>query len=193
MWTIKKEAVSNNVEKYQIAENGNPLTFQMVIDLFQTSTKFTIFFNDILANCPFNAFFWEVLPIQEMDLNESFEFVLVASLSLSNVIADEFTFEEYFDSDAMVVTFPNLSGDSQLIVPTNHGQVEDYSHIANFVRNAPSEQIHQFWKTVATEYQMRIGAETKWLSTSGLGVYWLHVRIDSRPKYYTHRPYVTYG
>ena len=23
-----------------------------------------------------------------------------------------------------------------------------------------------------------------WLSTSGLGVYWLHVRLDSRPKYY---------
>ena len=31
--------------------------------------------------------------------------------------------------------------------------------------------------------------ETTWLSTSGLGVYWLHVRLDSYPKYYTYRPY----
>jgi len=28
-----------------------------------------------------------------------------------------------------------------------------------------------------------------WLSTSGLGIAWLHVRLDERPKYYTHAPY----
>ena len=28
-----------------------------------------------------------------------------------------------------------------------------------------------------------------WTSTSGLGVYWLHVRLDSRPKYYQHQPF----
>ena len=28
-----------------------------------------------------------------------------------------------------------------------------------------------------------------WVSTSGLGVYWLHVRLDSYPKYYQHAPY----
>ena len=30
-----------------------------------------------------------------------------------------------------------------------------------------------------------LGRQKKvWMSTSGLGVYWLHVRLDSRPKYY---------
>jgi hypothetical protein len=28
-----------------------------------------------------------------------------------------------------------------------------------------------------------------WVSTSGLGVSWLHLRFDRRPKYYTHAPY----
>ena len=28
-----------------------------------------------------------------------------------------------------------------------------------------------------------------WLSTAGMGVAWLHVRLDQRPKYYAHRPY----
>jgi hypothetical protein len=28
-----------------------------------------------------------------------------------------------------------------------------------------------------------------WISTSGLGVYWLHVRLDARPKYYTYAPF----
>ena len=28
-----------------------------------------------------------------------------------------------------------------------------------------------------------------WLSTAGLGVYWLHLRLDTRPKYYSFQPY----
>ncbi len=35
----------------------------------------------------------------------------------------------------------------------------------------------------------RIGAMPVWLSTAGAGVSWLHVRLDTRPKYYHHGPY----
>jgi hypothetical protein len=35
----------------------------------------------------------------------------------------------------------------------------------------------------------RLSARPLWLSTSGLGVAWLHVRLDSRPKYYSYAPY----
>jgi hypothetical protein len=28
-----------------------------------------------------------------------------------------------------------------------------------------------------------------WLSTAGMGVAWLHIRLDERPKYYSHKPY----
>ena len=28
-----------------------------------------------------------------------------------------------------------------------------------------------------------------WVSTSGLGVSWLHIRIDTRPKYYSYAPF----
>ena len=31
---------------------------------------------------------------------------------------------------------------------------------------------------------------TRWLSTSGLAVHYLHVRIDKRPKYYNHQEYL---
>jgi len=30
-----------------------------------------------------------------------------------------------------------------------------------------------------------------WASTSGAGVAWLHIRFDTRPKYYIHLPYRT--
>lgn len=37
--------------------------------------------------------------------------------------------------------------------------------------------------------QYRHGGGNLWCSTSGLGVYWLHIRLDQYPKYYTYRPY----
>jgi hypothetical protein len=39
----------------------------------------------------------------------------------------------------------------------------------------------------------RLSSAPLWLSTSGLGVAWLHVRLDERPKYYTHAPYRTHA
>ena len=32
-------------------------------------------------------------------------------------------------------------------------------------------------------------AKPVWLSTSGMGVAWLHFRLDQRPKYYTYRAF----
>jgi hypothetical protein len=45
------------------------------------------------------------------------------------------------------------------------------------------------WIEVAEVHDGAMGEEPRWLSTSGLGVFWLHVRLDQRPKYYAHTPY----
>jgi NADH:ubiquinone oxidoreductase subunit len=37
--------------------------------------------------------------------------------------------------------------------------------------------------------QNRVGEQPVWLSTAGMGVAWLHVRLDDRPKYYGYSPY----
>ena len=34
--------------------------------------------------------------------------------------------------------------------------------------------------------QQRVSASPLWLSTAGMGVSWLHLRLDSRPKNYRH-------
>lgn len=41
--------------------------------------------------------------------------------------------------------------------------------------------------------QQRVSASLLWLITAGMGVFWLHLRLDSRPKYYSHRPYAITG
>lgn len=67
-----------------------------------------------------------------------------------------------------------------------------YTHLAAFVRRAPASQVHAFWQAVgkATDERMwdRSSAEhAVWLSTAGMGVAWLHARLDSYPKYYVYK------
>merc|ERR1712241_203055 len=41
-----------------------------------------------------------------------------------------------------------------------------------------------------SERLRQVGSQTNiWVNTDGRSVHWLHVRLDSRPKYYRHSPY----
>jgi hypothetical protein len=51
------------------------------------------------------------------------------------------------------------------------------------------DQVRALWRATAETLLDRISDTPTWLSTAGLGVIWLHLRLDSRPKYYSHRPY----
>jgi len=153
------------------------------------SDETILLFNQTLQESKFEAYFWEVKPIQKQGLDQDFEFVLVNSESLKIVSANDSAFKQYFKENELVVNFPNLNGDANLIVPTPISKNTDYAHLATFVRTADDKQVLAFWKTVLMNYQQNIGGQTKWLSTSGLGVHWLHARIDSVPKYYQHLEY----
>jgi hypothetical protein len=92
-----------------------------------------------------------------------------------------------------VVSFPNLGGDARLVVPTPQPgtPAPTYAHLARFCRQAPVAQLAALWRAVGTEVLAWWAGTTAplWLSTSGLGVGWLHVRLDSRPKYYSYQPF----
>jgi hypothetical protein len=93
--------------------------------------------------------------------------------------------------------FSNLGGDAMLVAPILQRQQEDaslplstYSHLAAFVRWAPSSEVESLWRKVAQTYQQEWRSDSSvWLSTEGSGVAWLHVRFDSRPKYYHYKPF----
>ena len=97
-------------------------------------------------------------------------------------------FAKYFTAEP-VVDFPNLGGDAHLVVPCPQDEGDAFAHLAVFSRTAPVAQQHRFWQRVGLAVENMVGERPLWLSTSGLGVYWLHVRLDARPKYYTFRPY----
>ena len=170
---------------------GMALGYHEVIDLWRTDDGFRSRFNETLSAAPFEAFFWETPPVSLAYLGRAFEFVLVDAPALAGVAADTFSFRRHFEDAKRedVVVFDNLGGDARLIAPCPRGEEKIYPHLATFVRNAPEEQRQQLWRQVGESLHEAMASEPIWLSTSGLGVFWVHVRLDRRPKYYTFAPY----
>ncbi len=180
------------VLRFRLLFDDRPLTWSDVVARWQNDESFLCFFVSILVDAPFPAYFWETPPVTSATFNQEFEFVLVDSQQLAGVAADQRAFANHFaaaQSGASVIEFSNLSGDATLVVPCPCGSLSAYAQLSTFARGAPDDQQHQLWTQVGTVLERRLGAQPVWLSTSGLGVYWLHIRLDSAPKYYTHEPY----
>lgn len=175
--------------RFTILENKSLISNQRFLDLLKQEPDFRQKYNGYLVNCDFEAFFWENKPITQQNLVDDYECTLVNSEFLAGCRPDPNTFQSYFREDKPVVSFPNLGRDAQLVVPCPASKHSVYTHIGNFVRNAPEDQIQSFWKQVGKDTLNLIGEKPKWLSTSGLGVFWLQARIDSYPKYYQTKKY----
>lgn len=137
----------------------------------------------------FEAVFWEHPPLTRRRLADVYESVLLDAPRLSRMRADRQAFGEHFAASASVAQFPSLGGDATLIAPALCEDRVDYTHLSSFVRTAPLKQQHQLLSVVAKTVLQQVTERPLWLSTSGLGVGWLHVRLDSVPKYYQYAPY----
>ena len=190
MWTSKCRFInSDNVCQISLCQGDRFLTYAHVIRLWQEDSSFRTFFISLLTNSPYEAYFWETPPITQATSDRNFEFVLVNSPQLAGVKPDYHSFKQYFQSQEDVVTFANLSQDALLVVPCPLTKESAYPHLAAFVRDAPEEQQHLLWQTLGREIATSLSSQPLWVSTSGLGVYWLHLRLDSYPKYYSYQPY----
>eukprot|EP00092_Neocalanus_flemingeri_P027926 GFUD01030319.1.p1 GENE.GFUD01030319.1~~GFUD01030319.1.p1 ORF type:complete len:235 (+),score=52.50 GFUD01030319.1:102-806(+) len=213
-WLLRSLLVSVAVSEEMEEENENKLFTSKIVDVntvkYVSQLTYVEFlqglkndphilkdFINILKNSDFPAYFFETPKVTQKTLTSTtFEFVLAKADSLDSVQAEESTFEEYFGTcnDRLVTNFANLGGDAMLVVPCPAPEMDkqSYASIAPFVRSAQTEQIEQFWKLsaqVMLDHVRDKGKNPTWMSTSGLGVYWLHLRLDSRPKYYTYNPY----
>jgi len=114
-----------------------------------------------------------------------FQFIAVPAPSLMSIIPDYRSFSEHFiRCKNAAASFENIGRDAILISP-RPVEGTDYKHLANFIRNSDEKAISYFWFLVALKLEENLkDGRPRWLSTNGLGVHWLHVRIDIRPKYY---------
>jgi len=175
--------------RYAPDERGRAMSRGRFLERLRDSAEFAEWYSTLLAGAPYPAFFWENPPLVADGLDRPAECVLIEAPVLAGMRPDTETFRGHFDAGRGVVTFPNLGGDALLVVPQPMADGDAYPHLAAFLRRGPAEQIHALWHTTARAVLERIGESPLWLSTSGTGVAWLHVRLDRRPKYYQYAPY----
>ena len=189
------EEIGTGSVKFRLLADG-PLTCGEVFQLWIGEASFRSFFAKILRDAPFDAYRWETPPVTKATLDREFQFVLIDCPPLARP-ADRRAFAEFFDAAApeeQAIVFENLGRDATLVVPCPPGDaaaanVDHFAHLASFVRQADDEQVDAFWQLVGRTMCEKVGDQPLWLSTAGIGVAWLHVRLDQRPKYYAHRPY----
>jgi len=118
----------------------------------------------------------------------------IKSNSLNNMTQDFSNFNEYINksTNKYVTSFINLSGDTLLIIPMPCKN-KNFTTLKDFIDNASLIQQQYFWQKVAIEIRKLIINNNKkfWISTHGLGVNYLHIRICLQPKYYQTKQFIT--
>lgn len=186
----RNKITESRSHKYLLYQDDRQLRYRDFLTLLQENYEFRTFFIELLSDVSFSAYHWETPPVTSETLGQPFEFVVTNSPGI-NVPPAPGAFRPYFDTLSDVVVFDNLGGDAKLIAPTpfNQEQELNYSHIGVFTNKAPLQQQQLFWKEVGRVTKQQVSDQPLWLNTAGGGVAWLHVRLDSRPKYYRHQPY----
>ena len=190
MYTSQTEELAAG-RKYRLYDGDAPMSFRRFFEQLASDEAFTDWYCGTLAAFEGAAFYWELPALTEALLDRDVEFVLIEAPVLARFGPERAPFEEYFRRAVSedVIVFPNLGGDAILVVPCPQGPDAHYPHLAAFLRHADRRQVRALWRVTAEEILRRLGTRPTWLSTAGGGVAWLHIRLDSRPKYYSHAPY----
>lgn len=171
---------------------GVPLSWRAVASGLTDDPSCRAQLTAVLCSSPHPAFFFEALPVSRETASRPFGFVLTDSPTLAAIAPDPAPFRDCFPGDEPVAAFPNRGRDATLVSPSpGHTPPHAGGHLAAFVRHAPPALVDAFWRAagVAILSWWQAHSEPVWVSTSGLGVHWLHLRLDARPKYYVHRPF----
>jgi hypothetical protein len=190
MWQLDSTDVERG-KRLQISSDGKRLSFRELFALLERNPEFATWYTERLCASGAEGFFWQHPALTEETFDGDAELVLIDGPALAKLVPDPEPFRRHFEKSPNdeVIVFANLGGDAVLIVPRPLGPTKAYGHLAAFLRRAPSEQVLSLWRNVGQTVRESIGPEPQWVNTAGMGVPWLHVRIDSRPKYYRYAPY----
>lgn len=194
MWKVEQERPSASTIRLVMKRAGEAISRQAFLGGLRDEPEMRELLVEHLAALPFDAFFWETPAVTTETASRAFECVAVDAPGLASSKADPTAFDEHLSRapvGADAVTFDNLGDDAKLVVPTRKAAPPVYTHLASFLRAAPNDQRHGLLRAVGEAMAGRLGDAPVWLSTAGMGVPWLHVRLDARPKYYQVAAYRT--
>lgn len=191
MWRLVESPVPGGTQ-FDVTVGEKPVAFGDAIVSMQEDESFRTTLLECLRGSPRDGYFWEFPGVALNTLTEAFRFVVIETSSLAAMKASSEAFDSKLrmaDETRDNVCFPNLRGDAMLVVPRCVSSPDDYGHLAAFVRLAPVAQQHDLLQLAAATLRQRLSNRPTWMSTHGMGVPWLHIRLDEVPKYYTHRPF----
>lgn len=129
------------------------------------------------------SYMWKPLPLESRHRGHPFFVVLARSRFAA---ANRSAFQDKLSSVGLAASFPNLSGRSQLVIPTQRG---DYGHLQSFSLHAPQSEQSAFWWAVGDRVNSALRSHRPvWCNTHGHGVPWLHMRFDPNHKYAAFSP-----
>ena len=187
---VKDEITAKAFRFYYIDADDRPLSFREVVNRWADKngdgSLFRAFHCQVLSGVPFQAYRWET-PVVDLDrFDLQFEFVVLDDPELDRP-EDRSAFSRHFDAAAenqAVVVFESLGRDAVLVAPTPGGGHVNHCHLASFLHTCDARQESHLWYHVGKAMLDRVSDVPVWLSTAGGGVPWLHMRLDSTPKYY---------
>lgn len=169
-----------------VEAGGVPCTDAEVVAAW-ADPAFALAWTRALAGLPFEAILWECRRITSTA--RPFASRCLEHRRLAALQGRSRAFRDQLTGDA-IVAFDNLSGSARLVAPDDDGR--DHGHLLRFLRHASKGEAVALWATVSDEAgRWMASGRPLYLSTHGLGVPWLHVRLEGRPKYYAHQPYRT--
>jgi len=174
-----------NTVRFRLKKDGQYLSFEEVFQLLENNSVFIEFYKDQLIKINFPAFYWEHPAMKKEFSGKKYECILQRSRPLEHLPINESAFKDYIHLNEQATDFMNLGKNARLVVPTKRSDKEIYNHMGKFIRFAEKEQIIEVFKRVGKSMLEEIESKKLiWLNTAGLGVIWLHIRLDTRPKYY---------
>lgn len=192
-YQFSSSQLNERVTQFCLLRGGHAVSTSAALHTMHTDADFRELLSDTMRGRGYQAARFETPAATRSTLDKPFEFVLVDSPGLSRA-ADPSSFTKQFetgDPHQSVIVFPNLRGDATMVVPRPIDDGLSYTHLLDFLRCAPRQQAQDLWRSVAGAMLEEISDTPIWLSTAGGGVPWLHVRLDSRPKYYSYQPYTS--
>lgn len=181
---------STNIIKIIFYKNKKPLKWIEVINLWKSNPAFNNFFTNIINECQFTDYFFECPGINLKKIyKQIFEFRLIKYSRLFPSTDLKAFEDQRKNKSKSILVFPNLSHTSILIIPNKEqkSNFEIYNSIGSFLRGGTSKQINLFFSQIGITLEKLLQdnqGKKIWLSTHGLGVHWLHIRLDFSPKYY---------
>ena len=184
----KSAPVDEGIALFRVYSGEIALSHREVHRLWRDDPAFVHFYTQLLTHPGYPGFCWETPPVTTQTLDRDHEFVVVRSDSHVSLTQNWTPFAEHFCEGQLAASFLNLGKNGRMIAPSPDPSFDGAS-ISTFLTTASADRIFALWAKTGEDISKDINHRPVWLSTAGLGVSWLHIRIDSRPKYYRYAPY----